>query len=187
VKFLGVDIGALLPRLEAAGATCCGACFERNEVFDTPERGLRGQDVLLRLRSAGKSVLTLKRRPEVPTPAGVKVFDEFETEVADPEAMRSILIGLGYLEAFRYEKIRATWRLAHATVCLDRLPFGDFVEIEGAPEAIADCAARLGLDISGASTKTYHQLNREHRAASGLPAEESFIFPEDASVPTLLW
>ena len=51
-----------------------------------------------------------------------------------------------YAPVFAYEKVREEWEFAGCHVCLDRLCFGDFVELEGEPESIRAAAAALGLD-----------------------------------------
>ena len=71
-------------------------------------------------------------------------------------------------------------RLGPVLVCCDQLPFGFFVEIEGAVEAIVDAAAALGLSMAQATSKTYHALYQDHLAAHGLPPADSFVFtPEE--------
>ncbi|MGE4298687.1 MAG: class IV adenylate cyclase [Desulfovibrionaceae bacterium] len=184
LKFADADHDALRRTLQSLAAECQGRVFEENAVFDTPDRRLRQADVLLRLRvtapldggGQGRAVLTLKRPPTGPVPPGVKVWDESETLVADAGAMRAVLAGLGYAEAFRYEKVRETWRLGEALVLLDTLPFGAFVEIEAARGVLFACADALELVPSPAGMATYHALNREHRLRHGLPPDEGFVF-----------
>ncbi len=177
-KYLDADHDALRRRLQALGAAFLGRWFESNEVYDDPARSLKGAGTLLRLREKqGRHVLTLKRRPEAPSPAGVKVYEEHETEVADGAALRAILSGLGYAPAFAYEKVREKWKLNGCALCLDALPFGSFLEIEGPLEGIEACGQALALAPESASTATYHELNRLYRERAGLPPEESFTFP----------
>jgi len=184
LKFLWADLAAIRKRLVAAGGRCHGWTFERNIVFDTPDRSLRARSMLLRLRRADRTSLTLKRKFAGAASEVVKTLEEIETEVGDADAMRGVLAALGYIQAFCYEKVRATWRLDQATVCLDRLPFGDFVEIEScatgesgdAVNELAAVAAQLGLDMAAATSKTYHELHRDYRARHGLPQEENFVF-----------
>ncbi len=178
LKFLDPDLDRVRARLEELGGRSLGRVFERNTVFDDPARSLRAGRVLLRLRRAGQAVLTLKHPPVGPQPGDVKVFEEIETRVADPGAMETILAGLGYAPTFVYEKVREEWTFADCHVCLDRLPFGDFVEIEGEREALFACAAALGLDPGRTSTANYHALHLAWRRDQGLAEEESFVFPE---------
>jgi len=181
-KFAVKSVKELREKLETLGVLHTKCRFERNLLFDTPAHDLKKRGELLRLRQTDTVLLTWKQ----PTPqtatgmpsAGIKAMKEVETPVNDFEAMRLILHGLGFIEALWYEKLREVWKLGDATVCLDILPFGEFVEIEGEPKTIARAAVRLGLDMAQAQALTYHDLHREHLARSGLPPANSFVFPE---------
>ncbi len=175
-KFAVDSLDALRDKLRAMDAVPKGRRFERNVVFDTPGRELRSKGELLRLRMTDKAKLTFKRPSGQPFLAGVKAMEEVETVVDDFEAMRQVLLGLGYQEALWYEKFREQWRLPGALVCLDDLPFGCFVEIEGQPETIVHTAGRLGLSMASASAETYHGLYQLFLAGRGLPPQDSFTF-----------
>ena len=56
-----------------------------------------------------------------------------------------------------------TWRLAGATVLLDELAFGCFVEIEAEPDAIERAVGLLGLDLASGITRSYLDLQAESR------------------------
>lgn len=179
VKYLDADHEALRVGLLGIGAERVGRWLESNVVFDDAARNLKAGGTLLRLREkAGRHVLTLKRAAEGPVPAGLKVYEESETDVADRQAMTEILAGLGYFPALRYEKIREKWKRGECVICLDTLPFGSFVELEGAEADIRACASALGLSPQKACTETYHELNRQHREKSGEAPNESFVFAD---------
>jgi adenylate cyclase class 2 len=185
IKYLEADHEALRSRLAELGAQPAGRGFEANVVYDTPQRSLKAQGVLLRLREHNNIfVLTLKRA-SVTTSETAKVYDEFETEVPNARAMREILAGLGYEPSMRYEKLREKWSLRGCEVCLDLLPFGAFAEIEGPEAAIVQCAADLGLAPEKASKATYHDLNRLYRQKAGLPPDDSFVFDNAAKANIL--
>ena len=176
-KYLDVDHAALRTILKALHASCAGRWFESNVVFDDHARSLRASGTLLRLReAAGRAILTLKRAVDEASSPLAKKAEEIETEVQDAGSLAAILAGLGLCPALRYEKIRETWKLLDCEICLDTLPFGDFVEIEGSETGLAACAKALGLPARQASTATYHELNRQHRAARGEAPDESFVF-----------
>ena len=175
-KFVVTAFAPLREALLAAAGVRLSRVFEENIVFDTPDRRLRGRDVLLRLRRDGEGRVTLKLPSKNATASGIKIRHEIETTVADAAAMEAIFAGLGYTPALRYEKVRETWSLGDAHICLDRLPFGRFVEIEGTPAAIAAAAGHLGLSMREASSLTYHALYQNHLAQCGLPACDSFVF-----------
>ncbi|MGE4422677.1 MAG: class IV adenylate cyclase [Pseudodesulfovibrio sp.] len=177
LKYLEADLADLADRLRRAGAGTSGRYFEANTVFDRPDRSLKRDGILLRLREKqGRSVLTVKRPPEAPEPSALKVFEEIETGVEDGAAMAEALVALGFAPAFRYEKVREKWRYMDCTICLDRLPFGDFVEIEGDEARVLACAAELGLNAACTTKATYHGLNIEYRVSKGLEPDENFVF-----------
>lgn len=184
LKFIGVESDALRQRLQAGGAISHGRHLERNTVYDTGGRSLRAARMLLRLRvrmwgDREEVILTLKRPPQGPVPAGVKVWEEDETSVGDAASMHAMLGGLGYEPAFRYDKVREDWAWGGVHVSLDSLVFGDVVEIEGARDAIFEAAGRLGLGDCETSTATYHDLNRQWRESTGLPACDDFVFRDE--------
>lgn len=179
LKYLGANLDDVRIRLQALGADFQGKRFEFNIVFDDARRSLKERGVLVRLRDDGRRILTLKRPPVGPVPRGVKAWDEHETVVADPAVIETLLETLGFGPAFAYEKVREEWLFRECHVCLDLLPFGEFVEIEGDPEAIHVAATALGLDACEASVKNYHQLHREFRESQGLAPLESFVFDPD--------
>jgi adenylate cyclase class 2 len=175
LKYLDVDHAALRARLSALGATCRGRYFEENLVFDDEGRSLRERGLLLRLRrTPGGAVLTVKAPCE--DSSAVKLRREYETGIEDMRAMRLGLEALGYRAMFAYEKVREKWMLEGAKVCLDHLPFGDFVEIEGRAEFIPVLAERLELHDAVTTRDTYHALNRAWRERQGLDHEECFVF-----------
>ncbi|QLA16394.1 class IV adenylate cyclase [Desulfolutivibrio sulfoxidireducens] len=202
LKYPVLEFAPVRRALAGIGAQCLGAVFERNEVFDSPAPGgdaqgasgrLRDAGMVLRLRQdiPGKSgttggaghcgLLTLKLPPPPGAPEGFKVRREIETRVEDLAAMRDILSGLGFAGSLCYEKVRETWKLGELSVCLDRLPFGCFVELEGPPGDILAWADRLGLQAASASTATYHDLHLEHLDRLGLPRRDSFVFDPDTA------
>lgn len=179
LKYLNVDLGSLSAQLNKVGATGSGRYFESNIVFDYPDRSLKEAGVLLRLREkAGKAVLTVKKPPETEVPSTLKVFEEIESVVDDFETVKRALEAVGFHVAFAYEKTREKWEFMDCVICLDHLPFGDYVEIEGTEETVAQCAAALGIDGNPTSKMTYHALNIEYRSARGLAYDESFVFSE---------
>jgi len=186
LKYLEADLSDLADRLEKAGAQTSGRYFEANTVFDRSDRSLKKDGILLRLREKrGKTVLTVKRPHNTPAPSALKVFEEIETGVEDGAAMAEALSTLGFAPAFRYEKVREKWRHLDCTICLDHLPFGEFVEIEGDEPQVLACAAKLGLNASCTTKATYHGLNIEYRVEKGLEPDENFVF-ESAEKASLI-
>src|SRR4030042_1840381 len=142
-KFWVTDLAEFRVRLLAAGGgVVTSRQLEHNERFDTPDGRLRRSGEVLRLRHDQRRTLTFKRALASP-----EVRTEIEIEVHDLTAARELLLSLGYIPLFVYEKFREILALDDTLVMLDELPFGTFVEIEGPSlEAIGRAPARLGLD-----------------------------------------
>ncbi len=175
-KFKVPAFAPIRQALARAGGERLSRRFEENLVLDTSQGTLRGQGILLRLRRDAAAKVTLKLPAKAPEGSGLKIRREIETEVADFGAMQALLGHLGYVPALCYEKVRETWRLGDVLVCLDELPFGHYLEIEGPAEAIVRAAAELGLSMDRALAATYHDLFQEHLASQGLPLADSFVF-----------
>lgn len=88
------------------------------------------------------SVLTFKGKATVEN--GIKSRVEIETDV-DSEVL-NILTLSGLKRKIVYEKIRETFHSVHplkADICLDELPFGYYMEIEGTEESIKEVEKTL--------------------------------------------
>ena len=178
-KFAVQSFDAIREGLAGMGGVRLSRCFEENVVLDTPDAALRRRDVLLRLRRDASGRVTLKLPSQASPEAGIKIRREVETEVGDLAALEAIFAHLGYTPFLRYEKVRETWRADGMLVCLDLLPFGRYVEIEGTAEGIPELACRLGFSMEQAMSDTYHALHQAYRRAQGLPPENSFVFPPE--------
>lgn len=156
---------------------------------ETPQSGKKKPS-----KSGKRIILTFKEpavRPEdaaVPTgkmaPAGRhKVREEIEVEVADAVTLARIFEGLGMRGWFRYEKYRTTFKLpgsAHwakdLLIELDETPIGNFLELEGPPEAIDRAAGLLGHSRHDYILKNYLALYLEECRKRGVPPED-MLFP----------
>jgi adenylate cyclase class 2 len=172
------DLSALEDRLRALGFDLeTPSTHELNTLYDTSDGKLRKSGQLLRLRQYGDTwTLTHKARGR----KGIhKTREETETQIADGQSMHSILLSLGYLPAFQYEKFRAEWNDAEGHVVVDRTPIGNFAEIEGPPEWIDSTAERLGVDPKQYITNNYAELFQEWKRRTGSPAK-AMTFAEAA-------
>ena len=102
---------------------------------------------LLRLRRDKTTTLTIKS-PLAECDNEFKKMRELEVEVSDFDTMNHILQTLGFHCDQIYEKWRETLVLNETLFCLDSMPFGNFLEIEGQEEDIKNYASRLGLQWS---------------------------------------
>ena len=145
VKFYLEDRNAVREKILDLGAESRGRFFESNIRFEDRDKSLVKRRSLLRLRRDDRVRITFKSEPEEKDPR-FKVYRELETEVGDFETMESILAALGFFPDQRYEKYRETLVIEDTQFCLDEMPFGDFLEIEGAKHEILKMVAALGLN-----------------------------------------
>lgn len=151
---------AISDRLRATGfAESVRRQFESNTLYDTQNRSLQNQGMLLRLRQIGdQGVITWKGRDE---PGLYKSRRELETTVGSIEILGQILAQLGLQPVFRYEKYRTEFvhpRDSDAVVTLDETPIGDFLELEGPGEWIDDTAKQLGFSRQDYVLDSYARL-----------------------------
>lgn len=145
VKFLIRDMPRLKNRLIALNITLLSErTHELNYRFDTPDHHLTQQMQVLRLRQDQSATLTFKSAAD-PT-SEVSSRQEIEFEVGDFDTARRFLQALGYEVSIIYEKYRTTYQLNDCLLMLDEMPYGNFLEIEGAdPAAIKKVADLLQL------------------------------------------
>lgn len=146
---------AVLQRLRDVGAEDRGEAFEENTIYGGGALQ-RGTSVLRLRRVGSRAFLTYKER--FPRTSAVKHQREEETAVDDPSSMALILDALGFKPVLIYEKRRQTWSLGPTEVVIDELPFGLFMEIEGAEPDIDVAERTLGIDGLPAEHETYPQL-----------------------------
>lgn len=116
--------------------------FEANTLFETHDRSLGRNGMLLRLRNIGVRGLITWKGPGIPGPH--KNRPELETGVGSIHILQDILTRLGYEPFFRYEKYRTEFRTPNGAgvVTLDETPIGNFLELEG-PGHWIDATAQM--------------------------------------------
>jgi adenylate cyclase class 2 len=144
VKYFLENIEPVREQLIKTGAESHGRFFENNICFDNAKDGLSLSDSVLRLRKDEKTTLTYKTKPNADD-SEFKVVKELEVEVSDFETMLNILCALGFHQSQIYEKYRETFTIGDAKLCLDRMPFGDFLEIEGGKDEIRNLSQQIGM------------------------------------------
>lgn len=154
-------------------------CLEDNEVFDTRDGRLRQSDTLLRLRrvdSGGVVTGIVTYKEKVETPMKAKVRSEAQTSVGSPDALRDILLKLGFVRVYRYQKYRSYhgWTDpesgARLSLSLDDTPIGVFIELEGEKIAIDRAAIRMGYTENDYIVEDYRSLHEDWLARRGLPS-----------------
>lgn len=156
-KFYVRDLGEIERLLQTLGARCIQPrTHEVNLRFDTPQEDLRHSGRVLRLRQDRQVSLTYKEGKDVKD--SIQTRNEIEFVLNDFDAARRFLEALGYRVQFVYEKYRTIYELDGVEIMLDELPYGNFVEIEGEPNAIRAMADKLYLSWDSATSLSYHAL-----------------------------
>lgn len=147
-------------RLTTLSADHVGSVEQVDTYYDAPHRDFAETDEALRLRretDRETEETTTKVTYKGPlVDAASKTRQEFETAVADDEAMGGVLDGLGFEPAAVVEKQREFYTVDGYTITLDHVSdLGEFVEVEREVEESALDDAResafeilrgLGLD-----------------------------------------
>lgn len=163
---------AVIVALKEDGAVLVGNVDEVNVIYGGPT--LDGSAAIIRIRKTSDgSVLTYKRRIE--NDHAVKKQIEHESAISDPDEVASILAGLGLVPRLIYEKRRQTWKYGEVEVVIDELPFGLYIEIEGAILAIEEAEMRLGMENFEVENETYPRLTATFGNLAGGVIESRFV------------
>jgi len=153
--------------------------FEDNWLLDTADEQLRGRAAILRVRDAGGAgLLTYKEKAPLDAPVSqFKLRVEIETTLGEARHAVEILERLGYRKFFRYQKYRTIYRAllpdgAHLLAMFDETPLGDFIELEGEEEAIAEAVALLGIEPTDYILDSYLALQAEYCRQHGRALED---------------
>ncbi|MFH1984087.1 MAG: class IV adenylate cyclase [Pseudomonadota bacterium] len=169
VKFHTPAAETIRQQIIAIGAAGHGRVFESNATYDDGTQSLKDRGMLLRLRrTQDLNTLTLKA-PAATVSNEYKIMKELESAISDPGAIHNILETLGFRIWRRYEKWRETFRLDDVTFCLDTMPFGDFIELEGPGGRIREMADQLGFNWSRRILINYYGIFDIIRAQLALP------------------
>jgi adenylate cyclase, class 2 len=166
----------VLESLNEIGAEFQREDFEENILFSNDE--LRAKQAVLRLRRIGaRTILTYKQK--VQSDFAAKHHIEYETEVADFAEISKIFESLNYQAVLIYEKRRRTWTFRNVEIVLDRLPFGEFMEIEGSLMEIAEAEMFLGAEDFEVVPETYPNLTMRFGKQNGELFEARFDDSEE--------
>ena len=168
VKFLLEDASVIRDRIIRLGGMGGGPVFETNIRFENRSRDLGKNRSILRLRKDRKATLTFKSDAGDPDDQ-YKINTEYEVVVNDFSMMKQILEALGFHQEQVYEKKRETILWANTTLCLDAMPFGHFLEIEGGKSDIRAMARRLGLAWEDRITLNYVTIFERIKKECRLP------------------
>jgi adenylate cyclase class 2 len=174
LKFKIENPGLIRKKLRNLKAKFIGKAFEKTIKFDTKNDGLKKQGKFLRVRTGFENVITFKKKINK-FDKNFKEREEIEVEISDPAEMEKILENLGFTKKWLMEKYREKWILKNAEIVIDKLPFGNFIEIEGSKRAIQKTAKILELDLKEGITKTYWGLWEDYRKEKSIK-EKNIIF-----------
>jgi adenylate cyclase, class 2 len=132
-------------RLIGMGAAAADPVFETNTCYENSTHSLQRSDCLLRLRQDRTCRLTYKC-PPAKSNTEFKIYHELEVTVSDGRDMAAILGAIGFQAVQTYEKWRESFLVDEARVCIDTMPYGCFLEIEGTQTVIRNTAKNLGLN-----------------------------------------
>ncbi|MER3430722.1 MAG: class IV adenylate cyclase [Blastocatellia bacterium] len=149
------EAARIAAKLFEVNADFVGETEEENIIF--AGRPLSGKRAVVRIRRMPNvAILTYKRA--IDGDQDFKQHIEIETGIEDADATEQILKELGLKRALVYEKRRKCWRLKDVEVVIDRLPFGEFLEIEGAVAGIIEAEKILGAENLEYVRATYPRL-----------------------------
>ncbi len=171
VKHFLPDIKSIRKSILDTGAECVGEYLETNFRYEDSGKNLIRKKSLLRLRKDSKTTLTFKSPPpEEPNKKDnhFKIHRELEVEINDFTTMALILESIGFHKEQIYEKKRETFYYNKTTLCLDTMPFGDFLEIEGQKININEMENRLGLKPEKRILSNYLEIFKHVRKAFNL-------------------
>lgn len=165
IKFKVKSSDSIRRILKKQGAKFIGKAFEKTLRFDTPNDELARNKKFLRIKTGFKNVITFKKKIATKK---FKEREEIEFEIEDPKKMRVILENLGFTKVRIMEKYREKWQLGNTEIVIDRLPMGNFIEIEGKEKSIRKVVNILGLDFKNRITETYWDLWKEYAKRKGI-------------------
>ena len=151
--------------------------FEDNWLLDLPDQPLFKQGAALRVRSVnGKGTVTYKGVVKETYESRLKVREEIETAVAEPERLIELFERLGYHRSFRYQKYRTDYHVAldgrELKVVLDETPMGDFIEIEGDESSVLKALDAAGFSANDIIRESYPELQAARCRERGVPLED---------------
>ena len=151
--------------------------FEDNWLLDLPDQQLLKEGAALRVRSVhGRGAVTYKGIVRETHESRLKVREEIETAVDEPDRLLELFERLGYRRSFRYQKYRTGYRVALAggqlKVLLDETPMGNFIEIEGDETRVLNALDAAGFSAGDIIRESYPELQASRCRARGVPLED---------------
>jgi len=160
------------------GARQVSSFNERTYGFFTPDRKSIKEGIFPRIKVFNKNkegILTVKIKKQKKT----KYFqrNEFSLLISNVKNARDVLCTLGYSKERIFDKKREIWKFKKKDIeiCLDKLPFGNYVEIEGKPKEIEKTIKKLKLERYKRITKAYLAVYDEWRKKNNVKSENAIF------------
>ena len=147
--------GSIEKKLRELGVVPREVEFEENIVYRGGRLDLGGCALRLR-RVKDSATLTFKQR--FPSQSPIKHQQEEETRVENADAAHAIISALGFRVGLIYEKRRVYWEIGKASLVIDELPFGLFMEIEAPEREIKRVEKLLAAETLTPVMETYPSL-----------------------------
>jgi len=150
VRFLEIDVDAILNKLHAMGAADEGEDFFREIIFyDKAGHWQYDEKKFVRIRQTKSGTFVTFKHNEEDTATGTK---EVEFEAKNAETIKKFLEEIGLVAFREQEKKRHTFRMGEVAVDIDTWPsIPTYVELEGPSEdELKAVAAKLELTWSKA-------------------------------------
>jgi len=106
-------------------------------------------------------VLTVKVKPKEESNYFERM--EYSMKIKSVKEGEDILKALGFDDVRVFEKTRQECEFLNTKITLDKLYFGDFIEIEGEKEDIENVISKLGLENKERITKAYLALEDDYK------------------------
>jgi predicted adenylyl cyclase CyaB len=167
------DLDRRRRRVEAAGGALRFAGRLEDRRYDTPDRGLRRRDEVLRVRvrrvpGYGSVRTTVDWKGPTARAGGYKVREELGVGVDDPETLAALLAKLGYDVTEAIDREVWEYEVEGATIRFERYPRMDvLVEVEGVPATIERAVAATGLPRDGFTAERLSDFVRRFEARTG--------------------
>jgi len=150
--------------------------FEDNWLLDTANKQLGEKLAVLRVRQTGQtgSMTYKEKAAHEESSSQFKKRLELETALDDPKSALALFERLGFTPWFRYQKHRTVYRAelpnaARLHVMFDETPIGNFIELEGEEDAIAEAVKLLGVSHEEYVLESYLALQAAECARQGKP------------------
>ncbi len=161
--------------------------FEDNWLLDTTDSMLGGKPAILRIRQSGKNGWMTYKEKASPDASATRFKKRLEIETAldDPANAVAIFERLGYQIWFCYQKYRTVYLAelpggSRLHVMFDETPIGNFIELEGEENAIAEAVALIGVEPGDFILESYLALQAMHCQQQNKPFQD-MVFEQSST------